>query len=100
MENKIAVCVGKVCRSKGSAKLYDYIDVELHKYDCPILKLSESIDLKISLCNKYCQNGPLAIWKDQVFLHMDETRADQLIKAIYEYDSDLLSTLDPKPLHS
>ena len=95
MHSSLSVCVGKKCRSLGSDDVYDHIECEIKRHDCPVLKLVDSVDLNIKLCSKYCDDGPLVFWNDKIFLKMNEERSTKLLQAIYAHDFDSINLLSP-----
>jgi len=95
MEQHIQVCLGKTCKTLGSETLYNFLEFQIKKHDCPVLKVSDSVDLKIQLCNKYCENGPLIRWNNKLFVDMDETKSEKLIQAVYEHNDEMIEELKP-----
>ena len=83
MKENISVCMGKNCRNNGSSDVFDLIDQELRLRQCPVLKNFKDLELKINLCKKFCDEGPLVVLGNYVLLNMNRAKTSLVLESYF-----------------
>lgn len=97
MQGSLSVCVGKNCRLKQSREIVKVLDSYLRQYESEEMREK----LKITLCNKHCENGPVVYCAGFAIGDISTENAISVLQAcIAENFSEIFSHLDLKDLNA
>ncbi len=69
--NRITICAGTGCVAKGSIRVFEKFTEAIESR-----QLDATVELKISGCHGFCENGPLVVMKPAGILYMEVRERD------------------------